>query len=79
MYLNMEFAPGDYVKFEIKDEQSGKSEWLWLRVNHCDELNRFVFGWLDSEPVVFNADLNRGQHMVVSYDNVRDHKKPNEL
>jgi len=25
----MEFAAGDYVKFEIKDEKSGQSEWFW--------------------------------------------------
>ena len=72
----MEFAPGDYVKFEIKDEQSGQSEWLWLRVDRRDELNRLVFGWLDSEPVLITAALKLGQRMAVSYDNVRDHKKP---
>lgn len=75
----MEFVAGDYVKFEIKDEQSGQSEWMWLRVDRCDALNRLVFGWLDSEPIAFTADLKLGQHMAVSYDNVRDHKKESEF
>jgi hypothetical protein len=73
------FAAGDYVKFEIKNDATGESEWVWLRVDHCDELNRLVFGWLDSEPVVFTTDLKLGQHMAVSYDNVRDHKKSSEF
>jgi len=75
----MEFAAGDYVKFEIKDEQSGQSEWLWLRVNRCDELNRLVLRCLDSEPLVFAVQLKLGQQMAVSYENVRDHKKESEF
>jgi hypothetical protein len=67
-----------YVKSEIKNDATGESEWMWLKVDRCDEPNRFVFGWLDSEPVVFSSDLKLGQHMAVSYDNVRDHKKPSD-
>ncbi len=77
--LNMEFAAGDFVKFEIKDDPGGQSEWMWLRVDRCDELNRLVFGWLDSKSVVFTTDLKLGQHIAVSYDNVRDHKKSSEF
>jgi len=76
---NVTFAAGDYVKFEIKNDVTGESEWMWLKVDRCDEPNRLVFGWLDSEPVVFNSDLKLGQHMAVSYDNVRDHKKPSDF
>jgi hypothetical protein len=73
------FAAGDYVKFEIRNEATGESEWMWLRVDYCDESNRRVFGWLDSEPAIFHTKLKLGQHLAVSYDNVRDHKKPAEL
>ena len=72
------FAAGD-VKFEIKNDATGESEWMWLTVDRCDDPNRLVFGWLDSEPVVFSSDLKLGQHMAVSYDNVRDHKKPSDF
>jgi len=78
----VKFSPGDYVKFEIRkadQQRSGQSEWLWLRVDRCDEPNRLVFGWLDSEPAVLTSDLKLGQHMAVSYDNVRDHKKPSDF
>ena len=73
------FASGDYVKFEIKNDATGESEWMWLKVDRCDDPNRLVFGWLDSEPVVFSSDLKLGQHMAVSYDNVRDHKKSSDF
>jgi len=70
---------GDYVKFEIKDEKSGEAEWMWLRVDYCDEPKRIVFGWLDSQPVVFTSGLKLGQQLAVSYDNIREHKKSQEF
>jgi hypothetical protein len=75
----MTFAVGDYVKFEAKNEATGESEWMWLRVDSCDESNRLVFGILDSCPVVFPADLKMGQRIAVSYDNLRDHRKPTDF
>ena len=71
----VKFEPGDHVKFEIKDEKTGEAEWMWLRVDYCDELNKMVFGWLDSQPIVFTADMKLGQHLAVSYDNIREHRK----
>lgn len=75
----MEFEAGDYIKFQIEDDTKGESEWMWLRVDYCDERNRLVYGWLDSEPVVFTTDLKLGQHIAASYENVVDHKKPNKF
>lgn len=71
----MDFKSGDHIKFEIKDEKTGESEWMWLKVDYCDDSKRVVFGWLDSEPVVFSSDLKLGQHLVVSYDNIREHRR----
>ena len=71
----MNFEPGDHVKFEIKDEKTGESEWMWLKVDSCDDSQRLVFGRLDSEPVVFSSELKLGQQMAVSYDNVREHRR----
>jgi hypothetical protein len=70
---------GDYVKFEMKDDKSGEAEWMWLRVDSCDEPKQIVFGWLESQPVVFTTSLRLGQRLAVSYDNIRDHKKSNEF
>lgn len=75
----MKLEQGDYVKFELKDAKSGEAERMWLRIDYCDEPNRIVFGWLDSQPVVFTSDLKLGQHVAVSYDNIREHKKSNEF
>ncbi len=71
---NVKLEPGDHVKFEIKDEKTGESEWMWLKVDYCDESKRLVFGSLDTEPVVSSSGLKVGQHMAVSYDNVREHR-----
>ena len=67
--------PGDFVKFEVTRAQHDESEWMWMRVERNDEPNRVIFGWLDSQPIVFASELKLGQHMAVSYDNVREHRK----
>jgi hypothetical protein len=75
----VKLEPGDHVKFEIKDEKTGEAEWVWLRVDYCDELNKMVFGWLDSQPIVFTPDMKVGQHLAVSYDNIREHRKATDF
>jgi uncharacterized protein YegJ (DUF2314 family) len=69
------YAKGDYVKVEFRDDQSGESEWMWVRVDSDDPNARVVFGTLDSEPIVM-TDLRLGQELAVSYDNIRDHRTP---
>src|SRR5208283_4258352 len=54
----MKFEPGDYVKFELRNDETGEAEWMWLRIDYCDEPNRIIFGWLDSQPVVFTTNTN---------------------
>jgi len=71
--VNLE--PGDFIKFEIKDENTGEAEWMWLRVDYCDEGKKVAFGWLDSQPVLFTSGLKLGQHIAVSYNNIREHRK----
>lgn len=71
----MKYEPGDHVKVEFRDERSGESEWMWLRVDYCDDGKRLVFGVLDNQPIVFGEKLSLGQSLAVSYDNVRQHIK----
>jgi hypothetical protein len=52
----MEFILGDYINFEFGDDQTGEPGWLWLRVDYYDNLKKLIFGWLNSEPVVFNNE-----------------------
>jgi hypothetical protein len=73
------YEKDDYIKVEFPDETTGVSEWMWVRVDYADDTNRLVFGWLDSQPVVNAADLRLGQHLAVSYDNIRQHKKASEF
>jgi hypothetical protein len=75
----VKYEPGDYVKCEVKDDRTGEAEWMWVRIDYCDEPNKMVFGWLDSQPVVFSADMKLGQHLAVSYDNIREHRKATDF
>ena len=68
------YPKGDHVKIEVRHEQSGESEWLWLLVDESDDQQRLVFGKLDNEPIV-NTEMRLGQELAVSYDNVREHHK----
>lgn len=68
------YQPGDYVKVEFKEDSTGESEWMWVRIEHADDGERVVFGQLDNEPAV-NKGLRRGMELAVSYDNIREHKK----
>jgi uncharacterized protein YegJ (DUF2314 family) len=67
------FNPGDHVKIEVKDDNSGEIEWMWMLVDACNDETRIVFGKLDNEPVL-NTDMYLGQELAVSFDKVRDHR-----
>ena len=68
------YAAGDYVKVEFRDERSGQSEWMWVKVRDSDDRERLVFGTLDSEPIV-NMDLRLGMELAVKYENVKEHMR----
>jgi hypothetical protein len=38
------YAPGDYVKVEFRDDRSGHSEWMWVKFDRSDDTDRLVFG-----------------------------------
>ena len=48
----MTYEPDDYIKAEIVDEASKESEWLWVRVDRCDDQERLIFGTLDNIPAL---------------------------
>ena len=70
----MLIEPGDYIKAAFKNETSGESEWMWVKVERTDEKTHIVFGALDTEPLV-NPDLHLGMKLAVSFDNIREHMK----
>jgi uncharacterized protein YegJ (DUF2314 family) len=72
------YQSGDYVKVEFKEDSTGESEWMWVRIDHADDDERIVFGQLDNEPVV-SKGLRRGMELAVSYDNIREHKKSSDF
>ena len=70
------YTKGDHVKIEVEDKQFGASEWMWMLVESSDDEQRLVFGNLDNEPIS-NTDMKLGQHLAVSYDKIREHKRFN--
>lgn len=72
------YERGDYVKVEFESSDSVlPGEWVWVRVLRCDEARSLVIGVLDSEPI--DIDLKLGQELAISYDKVREHRKPWEF
>lgn len=71
---------GDYVKVEFDSQIAGlPPEWMWVRVDRCDEDRQVVFGTLDNQPVVSSEDLHLGQELAIEYGKIRGHKKPWEF
>jgi uncharacterized protein YegJ (DUF2314 family) len=69
------YPKGDYVKAEFTDDVTGESEWMWVSVDSSDDEERIVYGRLDNEPLVFRK-LRIGQEIALSYDLIREHRKP---
>jgi len=72
------FQPGDYVKAEFKDEETGECERMWVVVDSCDDGAGVLFGRLDNEPLLGTV-LHVGDVLAVSYDKVVEHRKSVEF
>jgi len=74
------YEHGDYVKVEFPDETTGIGEWMWVRVDHCDDEKKLVFGTLDNGPLNdYSGKVKLGSQLAVSYDNIREHRKAREF
>lgn len=74
------YERGDYVKVEFSGDAGMPSEWMWVRVHHCDDERQLVFGKLDNEPLDdHGGKLELGSELAVSYSQIREHKKPTEF
>jgi|SRR5580692_6343639 hypothetical protein len=74
------YDPGDFIKVEFPDAASGIGEWMWIRVHHCDDEKKLVFGTLDSEPINdYDDKIELGSELAVSYSQIKEHRKPTEF
>lgn len=74
------YERGDYVKVEFPDETTGIGEWMWVQVEACDDSRKLIFGRLDNDPVNdYNGRIDLGSQLVVSYAQIREHRKPTEF
>ena len=60
------YKNADQVKVRFTDSETGDSEWMWLKVDYCDETKGIVFGWLDSQLVVLNEKIRLDRRLAVS-------------
>jgi hypothetical protein len=71
------YEKGDFIKVEFADEHTGVAEWMWVRVQSCDEEKQIVFGILDNEPLnTLGGRLGLGSELAISFERIRDRKKP---
>jgi len=68
------YEPDERVRVEFREDRTGESEWMWVKVDYCEDENNVVFGWLDNIPVL-NTDLTLSQHPAISCENMREHRK----
>jgi hypothetical protein len=74
------YERGDYVKVEFQDKTTGLGEWMWVRVEVCDDKKELIVGRLDSEPLNdYHGKLEQGSSVAVSYAQIREHRKPTEF
>ena len=74
------YERGDFVKAEFDSGVKGiPGEWMWVRVHHCDEERKVVFGTLDNEAVVNSEVLRLGEELAISYSKIREHRKRTEM
>jgi hypothetical protein len=74
------YETGDFVKAEFRNDQTAESEWIWVRVDSCDDAKRLVFGRLDTMPLLdYSGKLRLGSEIAVSFDNVHEHRKPQDF
>ena len=72
----MLYETGDYIKVEFPDEITGVGEWMWVRVNHCDDAQQIVFGTLDNTPVNdASGKLKLGTELAISFSQIREHRR----
>lgn len=74
------YEKGDYVKVEFPDETTGIAEWMWVRVEVCDDGRKMIVGRLDNQPLNnYAGKIGLDSQIVVSFSNVREHRKPTEF
>ena len=74
------YEQGDYVKVEFADDNTGIGEWMWVRVEVCDDNKKQIIGRLDNEPLNdYEGKLEPGKQLIVNYAQIREHRKPTEF
>ena len=73
------YERGDFIKVEFEDEATGVGEWMWVRVQSCDDEKQLVFGVLDNVPVASSSKLGLGTELAISFDKIREHRRASDF
>jgi hypothetical protein len=74
------YEKGDYVKVDFPDEVTGIAEWMWVKVEVCDDEKELLFGRLDNEPLNdYGGRIELGSRLAIKYSQIREHRKPTEF
>lgn len=74
------YEKGDFVKVEFPDDATGVGEWMWVRVDRCNDQERLVFGTLDNVPLSDCGNkLKLGSELAISFDQIRQHRKSSDF
>ena len=74
------YERGDYVNVEFPDQATGIGEWMWVRVEVCDDKRKQIIGRLDNEPISdYEGKIEQGAQLVVNYAQIREHRNPTEF
>lgn len=72
-----QYERGDHIKVEFEGEKGMPGEWMWCIVESRDDAKRLVYAILNNEPLGdYEGKVELGSQLAISYDRVRDHKKP---
>lgn len=75
-----QYEVGDHIKVEFEGENGMPGEWMWVIVQGRDDKKGIVYGVLDNEPLnEYGGKLKLGSQLAISYDRVREHRKPTEF
>lgn len=74
------YDPGDFIKVEFSGDGAQAGEWMWVRVERCDDESRIVYGYLDSVPLNYYGNkLKVGSALAISFDNIRGHRRASDF
>jgi len=66
------YRPGDLLLVRLSSETAKQPASVWIRVEHCDDQHRIVFGTVDGDSPGLGKALNCGAKLAAGYHLVHE-------